>query len=212
MPSSIQIGSILIKEQPFMAERLGLETDSYSQNWSVVRAVNGFSLDRKIRESGWSSFFMAAEVQANAFGTIRAGSLRAALRRIFSKVRDEDFNCLEVTGIVARSLLGIPYVVVSAHSRNIQKAAARSSPRTAGCAEPGGVGQRLRRSSSQATIGVAMSAQADRKKWCICQVHQYGFPDAPYCNRLPQYGPWEPNATLDKLATCSDGWKIRLLH
>ena len=121
MPSSIQIGSILIKEQPFMAERLGLESDSYSQNWSVVRAVNGFSLDRKIREAGWSSFFMAAEVQANAFGPIRAGSLRAALRRIFSKVRPEDFNCLEVTGIVARSLVGIPYVVVSAHSRHIQK-------------------------------------------------------------------------------------------
>jgi hypothetical protein len=121
MSSSIHIGSILIKEQPLMIERLGLESDSYSQNWSVVRAVNGFSLDRKIREAGWSSFFMAAEVQANAFGPIRAGSLRAALQRIFSKVRAEDFNCLEVTGIVARKLLGIPYVVVSAHSRHIQK-------------------------------------------------------------------------------------------
>jgi hypothetical protein len=121
MPSSIQIGSILIKEQPLMTERFGLVSDSYSQNWSVVRAVNGFSLDRKIRAGGWNSFFMAAEVQANAFGSVRAGSLRAALGRIFSKVRHENFNCLEVTGIVARSFLGIPYVVVFAHSRHIQK-------------------------------------------------------------------------------------------
>jgi len=121
MTSSIQIGTILIKEHPLMAERLALESDSYSQNWGVVRAVNGFSLDRKVRAAGWSSFFMAGEVQANAFGSIRAGSVRAALQRIFSKVRDEDFNCLEVTGIVARHLLGIPYVVVSAHSRHIQK-------------------------------------------------------------------------------------------
>jgi hypothetical protein len=121
MPSSIQIGSILIKEQPFMSERLGLESDSYSQNWKVVRAVNGFSLDRKVRAAGWNSFFMAPEVQASAFGSIRAGSLRAALQRIFSKIRAEDFNCLEVTGIAARDLLGIPYVVVSAHSRHIQK-------------------------------------------------------------------------------------------
>ena len=121
MPSGIQIGSILIKEQPLMTEHLGLESDSYSQNWSVVRAVNGFSLDRKVRAAGWSSFFMAAEVQANAVGSIRAGSLRTALQRIFSKVRDEDFNCLEVTGIVARNFLGIPYVMVSAHSRHIQK-------------------------------------------------------------------------------------------
>jgi len=36
-----------------------------------------------------------------------------------------------------------------------------------------------------------MSVQADRKKWCICQVHQPGFPDAPYYTRLPQYGPWD---------------------
>ena len=121
MPSSIQIGSILIKEQPFMSERLGLQSDSYSQNWSVVRAVNGFSLDRRVRAAGWNSFFMAPEVQASAFGSIRAGSLRAALQRIFSKVRAQHFNCLEVTGIVARDLLGIPYVVVSAHSRHIQK-------------------------------------------------------------------------------------------
>ena len=91
-----------------MAERLGLESDSYSQNWCVVRAVNGFSLERKIRAAGWNSFFMAAEVQRNAFGSIRARSLRTALQRIFSKVGDEDFNCLEVTGIVARSLLWHP--------------------------------------------------------------------------------------------------------
>ena len=104
-----------------MTEHLGLESDSYSQHWSVVRSVNGFSLDRKVREAGWSSFFMAPEVQANAFGSIGAGSLHAALQRIFSKVRADDFNCLEVTGISARNLLGIPYVVLSAHSRHIQK-------------------------------------------------------------------------------------------
>ncbi len=133
MTSSIQIGTILIKEHPLMAERLALESDSYSQNWGVVRGVNGFSLDRKVRAAGWSSFFMAGEVQANAFGSIRAGSVRAALQRIFSKVRDEDFNCLEVTGIVARHLLGIPYVVVSAHSRHrLARTTGKSSPYTRG--------------------------------------------------------------------------------
>ena len=104
-----------------MTQHLGLESDAYSHNWSVLRAINGFSLDRKVREAGWSSFFMAREVQANAFGSIGARSLRAALQRIFSKVRGDDFNCLEVTGIAARNLFGIPYVVLSAHSRHIQK-------------------------------------------------------------------------------------------
>jgi hypothetical protein len=36
-----------------------------------------------------------------------------------------------------------------------------------------------------------MSAQGDRKKWCICQIHQSGFPDPPYHTSLPQYGPWD---------------------
>ena len=36
-----------------------------------------------------------------------------------------------------------------------------------------------------------MSAQGDRKQWCIGQVHQPGFPDEPYYTRLPQYGPWD---------------------
>jgi hypothetical protein len=121
MPSSIQIGSILVSPQLLMTEHFGLESDSYSQNWSVIRAVNGFSLDRTVLAAGWHSFFMATEVQANAFGSIRAGSVRAALQRIFLKVRGEDFNCLEVTGIAARNFFGIPYVVVSAHSRHIQK-------------------------------------------------------------------------------------------
>jgi hypothetical protein len=129
MTSSIQIGTILIKEQPLMAQRLGLESDSYAQHWSVVRALNGFSLDRQIRAAGWSSFFMAGEVQAIALGSIQPGSLLAALRRIFSKVRDEDFNCLEVTGIVARRFLGVPYVMVSAHSRHIQKGWRLDHPR-----------------------------------------------------------------------------------
>jgi hypothetical protein len=121
MPSNIEIGSILIKGRPPLAGRLGLESDAYSQNWSVVRALNGFSLDRKIRAAGWNSFFMAGEVQARAFGSIKPGSLLAALQRIFAKVRHEDFNCMEVTGIAAGSFLGLPYVTISAHSRHIQK-------------------------------------------------------------------------------------------
>jgi hypothetical protein len=53
------------------------------------------------------------------------------------------------------------------------------------------VGEGLKEFSLEPMIGVPMSAQADRKKWCICQVHQPGFPDAPYYTRLPQYGPWD---------------------
>jgi hypothetical protein len=129
MTFDIRIGTILMQDRPLMLRLLGLEPDRYSQGWSVVRAVNGFSLDRKVRAAGWNSFFMAGTITASAFGSIKQGSLRAALQRIFSRVRTEDFNCLEVTGIVARHFLGIPYVTVSAHSRHVQQGHLLDHPR-----------------------------------------------------------------------------------
>lgn len=112
-----------------MCRRLGLQADAYAQSWNVIRAVNGFSLDRKVRASGWNSFFMAGTITASALGSIKENSVRSALRRIFSKVRGDDFNCLEVTGIVARHFLGVPYVTVSAHSRHIQQSQFLGDPR-----------------------------------------------------------------------------------
>jgi hypothetical protein len=129
MTFDVRIGTILMQDRPLMSRRLGLEPDRYAHNWSVLRAVNGFSLDRKVRAAGWNSIFMAGTITASAFGSINEGSLRAALKRIFSKVRAQDFNCLEVTGIVARHFLGIPYVTVSAHSRHIQQGYLLDSPR-----------------------------------------------------------------------------------
>jgi len=121
MTSGIQLGTILIKARTLAAQRLGLEVDSFSGTWNVVRALNGFTLDHKVRAAGWNSMFMAAEVRGVALGSIQPNSLRAALHRIFTKVHAEDFNCLEVTAITARRFLGIPYVSVCAHSRHIQK-------------------------------------------------------------------------------------------
>lgn len=128
MTLGIQIGTILIRDSRAMDQRLELESDSYLPNWSVVRALNGFALDRKIHAAGWNSFFMADEVHASAFGSIQADSLRTALQRIFAQLRGQDFNCLEVTGISARHFLGIPYFTVSAHSRHIQHSWQLDSP------------------------------------------------------------------------------------
>jgi hypothetical protein len=64
---------------------------------------------------------MAAEVKVMFFGAIGAKKIENALKRIFRKVRQQHFNGLEVTGIVAKRFLGVPYAVVSAHSRHIQQ-------------------------------------------------------------------------------------------
>jgi len=121
MPRAVQVGAILIEEWPLMTQLPGLESEHYSGNWSLVKVLDGFALDRKIRASGWNFFFMAAEVKAMFSGALGAKKIQNALKRILGKVRGQDFNCLELTGIVAKRFLGVPYAIVSAHSRHIQQ-------------------------------------------------------------------------------------------
>ncbi|HXU18056.1 MAG TPA: hypothetical protein VN708_23315 [Terriglobales bacterium] len=54
------------------------------------------------------------------FGTLGTTRIQSAVRRILAKARLQGFNCLEVTGIVAKRFLGVRYTTVSAHSRHIQ--------------------------------------------------------------------------------------------
>lgn len=122
MTSIVQVGTILIEnESSRIAEILALESESYLGNWSVVMALDGFALDDKIRAAGWNFFFMAAEVKVVFFGAIGATKIQGALKRILEKVSGQNFNCLEVTSIVAKCFWGMPYATVSAHSRHIQQ-------------------------------------------------------------------------------------------
>jgi hypothetical protein len=130
MPQEVHVGTILMSEwPPFLGLGLpgeGLESEPYSGQWSVVKALDGFALDRKIRAAGWNFFFIASEIKVMFLGSLGANSLGAkkiqhALHRILGKVSRQHFNGLEVTGIVAKRFLGLPYTVVSAHSRHVQQ-------------------------------------------------------------------------------------------
>jgi hypothetical protein len=120
MPSTIQVGTILMKEWPGMPPLIGFETEPRLGEWSMVRVPDAFALDRKIHAAGWNFFFMAAEVKTMFFGSLRASKVQDALKRILAKVKQQHFNGLEVTAIVARHFLGVPYVTVSAHCRHLQ--------------------------------------------------------------------------------------------
>ena len=121
MPPTVQVGAILIEGWPLMTQVLGLESEPYSGNWSLVKVLDGSALDRKIRASGWNLFFMAAEVKTTIFGALGAKKIENALNRILEKVKQQHFNGLEVTEIVAKRFLGVPYTIVSAHSRHVQQ-------------------------------------------------------------------------------------------
>jgi hypothetical protein len=121
MPPTVEVGSILIAEWLPMTQLVGLESEPYSGNWSLVKVLGGFALDRKIHAAGWNFFFMAEEVKVMFFGALGAKKIQNALKRILVKVRQQNFNSLEVTGIVAKRFLGLSYATVSAHSRHIQQ-------------------------------------------------------------------------------------------
>jgi hypothetical protein len=103
-----------------MARTLGIKTEPYARTWSLVRLLNARDLDRKIRAAGWNILFMARETKVRAWGAASESAIRAALMRIAQKHHTECFNCLEVTAIVPRRFLGIPYTNISAHFRHIQ--------------------------------------------------------------------------------------------
>lgn len=121
MPPTIQVGTILIDDLPIITQLFGLQGEACSRTWSVVKMPDGFTLDRKIHAAGWNFFFMAPEVKAMFFGPVGAKKIQKAVIRILAKVKRQSFNGLEVTGIVAKRFLGVPYAIVSAHSRHIQQ-------------------------------------------------------------------------------------------
>jgi hypothetical protein len=121
MPLDIKVGAILIEDWPLATQFLGLESEPYSEKWSLVKVLDGFALDRKIHAAGWNFFFMATQVKAMFFGALGAKKIQNALKRILGKVKRQHFNALEVTEIVAKRFLGVPYSIVSAHSRHVQQ-------------------------------------------------------------------------------------------
>jgi len=121
MRSTIQVGTILLKQSKLMTASFALDTSPYSGNWSVVEGLDGFAVDRNIHAAGWNFLFMAGEVKAMFLGALRPKKIQNALRRILEKVKQQQFNGLEVTGVVARHFLGMPYSVVTAHSRHVQQ-------------------------------------------------------------------------------------------
>jgi hypothetical protein len=123
MPQTIKVGTILMKmnDSVGIPQLPGLETEPCFEEWSLVKVMDAFALDRKIHAAGWNFFFMATEVKTTFWGFLGPEKIQSALKRILAKVKLQHFNSLEVTEITARRFLGVPYVTVSAHSRHIQQ-------------------------------------------------------------------------------------------
>jgi len=121
MADMITAGTILIADGTLMPESLQFESERYSDGWRAVKNLDGYGLDRKIHEAGWSFFYMAGEIRSSAFGFDRKKALCRAGNRLLTNLKARKFNSLEITRVAENRFLGLPYVTVFAHSRHIQE-------------------------------------------------------------------------------------------
>jgi hypothetical protein len=121
---SIQAGAILIKEGTRLPKSLRFESESCVPGWRIVKNLDGYGLDRKIREAGWNFFCQADETNATVFGIDKEKMARRAIERILAELKSGAFNSLAILRVASESskrFLGVGYLTVSAQSRHIQQ-------------------------------------------------------------------------------------------
>jgi hypothetical protein len=121
MAETIKTGTILIKDGTFLPDALQFESEPCATGWRLVKNLEGYGLVRKIHEAGWTFFYLAGEVRATIFGFDGQKAVRRAVKRILANLKPEKFNGLEITRLVSKHFLGVPYTKVYAHPRHVQK-------------------------------------------------------------------------------------------
>ncbi len=114
-------GTIFIKENTPLPTTLAVESEAFLPGWRVVRNVDRYTLARKIEGANWNFFYLAGELRATVLGRDRSGTLRRAVKCVLAKQEGQKFNSLEITRIVSKRFLGIPFMSIAAHSRHIQQ-------------------------------------------------------------------------------------------
>lgn len=120
MPDLITAGDLLVQEGTSLPRSLVRQTEADSNGWAAVKD-NRSTFEKAVHEAGWTFFFMAGEIKATVFGFDRQRALRRALKRLITEVKSQHCNSIEITRVKSKSLLRVPYVSVSAHSRHLQK-------------------------------------------------------------------------------------------
>ena len=121
MREMIKAGTVLFKEGTLLPDSLRFESEPYSPGWRSVTGLDGYAMDRKIHDAGWTFFFLAGESRTTAFGHEGQETIRRAIKRILAGLKSEKFNSLEITRVVFKHFLGVPYATVSFHLRNMQE-------------------------------------------------------------------------------------------
>ena len=114
-------GSILIRENTPLPGGLEIETEVLFPGWRIVKNLDCLTLARKIESANWYFFYLAGGIRASVLGRDRVGTLRRAVKRVLAKRDARKFNSLEITNVLSKRFLGIPFMAVTAHFQHIQQ-------------------------------------------------------------------------------------------
>lgn len=121
MSDTSRSGTIFIREGTTLPANLSIESEAFLPGWRVVKNLDRSPLARTIEGAKWNFFYVAGEIRATVLGRDRPGTVRRAVKRVLSKQEGQKFNSLEITKVVPKRFLGVPYLKVFAHSRHIQE-------------------------------------------------------------------------------------------
>jgi hypothetical protein len=121
LEGSVKNGSLIIVEGTPLPDFGKITSEPFSKGWRIVTNLSGQGLDRHFSRVGWTVFQKAAPVQANILCLGKSQPFLKAFRKILQNIGARKFNCLEVTGVVKKTVMGVTYVHMSARARNIQK-------------------------------------------------------------------------------------------
>ena len=111
----------MIREDTPLPAILPIESEAFLPGWRVVKNLDRSALTRNIEGANWNFFYLAGEIRATVLGRDRLGTLRRAVKCVLAKQEGQKFNSLEITNVVSKRSLGIPFMSVTAHSRHIQQ-------------------------------------------------------------------------------------------
>ena len=121
MSANNTYGTILIRNNALLPAGLEVESEPFLPGWRVARNLDGYGLARKIEEAKWNYFYLAGVTRTMVFGREGPETMRRAVRRALPRLDRLKFNSLEITTVVSKRFLGIPFTSVAIHSRHIQQ-------------------------------------------------------------------------------------------
>lgn len=115
----VRAGSVLLHPDAGLPESVHFSSKQYGP-WKILTRVNGFEVERSLSEAGWHFFFIVPAISAGALSSDRNKALRKGLKKILTATEAQNFNALEIVEITTKPFLGLCYVKVVAHPRQVK--------------------------------------------------------------------------------------------